>query len=291
MIGLSITPIVVDTDNALGQLTHQLLPGDVDDAFAIAYLLKSKLVDVKTILSVGGNATAEACHRNNMDLCRVAESEIQCIQGFNKKDFYNDNDRINIESCDSYLSLGPLTNLAKLLKHNYSTKHIWMTLGRIKTRGSYPPIWPMEFNATQDLEAFKSVFKSNIPKTIVPLDVAIRLRFEKSFSAEMEKSIIGNYLMTHIKRWQIRNILLKGRSHFPVWDLVSAMALTNPETCQTEKGKGYLFSNGLLLCDVHHQAQTSHDRKHAIAVQEIDIITSINHELIWKIFFKALQNP
>lgn len=291
MIGPSIIPIVVDTDNALGSHARQLLPGDVDDAFAISYLLKSKHVHVKTILSVGGNAGAEVCHRNNMELCRVAEAEIQCIQGYNRKNIGNDSQLIGLGNCDNYLSLGPLTNFSFLLKHNFSANRIWMTLGRIKTKGSFPPIWPIEFNATQDLVAFVNVFQSNIPKTIVPLDVAIQLRFESHLADELKKTKIGNYLLIHIKHWQVRNILLKGRSHFPVWDLVSAMALANPETCEIKKGKGYLFPNGLLLCDVNNEAQTFHNRKNAISVQDIDIVASIDSKLIWNLFFKALQNP
>lgn len=289
MIGRSITPIVVDTDNALGRLNEKFFPGDVDDAFALAYLINT--VPIQSIYSVGGNASAKACHQNNVELLKFARTDINCIQGLDKKNINSELKPARPRNCDIYLSLGPLTNLSYFLKHNFYSGRVWMTLGRIKTNGFLPPIWPMEFNGTEDLQAFEFVIRSGISKTIVPLDIAIQLRFHESMSQEMSASKVGQYLLANIKRWQLRNWILKGRRDFPVWDLVSAMALTHPQACTIQKGKGYLFKNGLFLCDVHNEPQSYHDRRKAVHCTDIDIVTGIDQEQMWKLFFKALQSP
>lgn len=289
MTGRSIIPIVIDTDNALGKNPAKILPGDVDDAFAIAFLLKS--LSIQSIYSVGGNAPAEICHQNNLAICRVAGSSVRCLPGLNKKSSTWHPVPLIPATCEDYLSLGPLTNLSYFLKHNFSPKRIWMTLGRIKTLGLFPPLWPMEFNVTKDLHAFQLVLEAKATKIIVPLDVAIQLRFRKSMTSQMLLSTVGMHLLSNIKNWQLRNLLLKGRSHFPVWDLVSAMALVHPATCEIKKGTGYLFKNGLFLCDVLNQPRTFHDRRKAIVSLPIEIVTAIDTDLMWKLFFRALQNP
>ena len=282
MIGPSIIPIVVDTDNALGSANKNFFGGDVDDAFALAFLLKSNTL-ISSVYSVAGNASAEVCHLNNLEICAKLQSNVRCYNG-----------QLSIQMPENkchYLALGPLTNLAGFLKRDCSPESIWMTLGRINTLGFFPPIWPVEFNATKDLAAFQTVLNSGVRKIIVPLDIAFQLKLKPDQKDRFQSTEIGRYLWDHSRRWAWRNVFLKGRFAFPIWDLVSAVAITNPESVQTRPGRGYFFKNGLFLCDVENRPGTFHNREKAIFSFEIEIVTEIDIELVWDLFFKALQNP
>ncbi len=282
MIGRSIIPIIIDTDNALGSAKNKFFGGDVDDAFALAYLLKSN-VPITSIYSVAGNASSLACHVNNLKLCKIMGSEVPCLVGDTAFE-------VPLSGSD-YLALGPLTNLARFIKLGYVPARVVMTLGRTNTLGKWPPFWPMEFNLTKNLPAFQSVLAGDFVKVIVPLDVAYQLKLFRLFKNEMQNSILGKHLWNQSQRWMWRNLLLKGRFSFPVWDLVSAMYLANPEIFQVETGIGYLFENGLFLCDINNKKSTYHQRSLAIFSAQIEIVTKINVELMWRLFFKALKNP
>ena len=288
MTGQSIIPIVIDTDNALGnprKKIEKFVGGDVDDAFAIAFLLCESNV-VSAVYSVSGNADSKTCYENNCELLELLESKISSFEGLGKNNLIKPpTPQNNVE----YLALGPLTNLAYFLKNQFVPSHVWMTLGRIQTFGKWPPLWPIEFNATQDLVSFREVMSEKLKKTIVPLDIAIQLQFSNDLELELCRSKVGRYIWENSRRWSRRSLILKGRRSFPVWDLVSAVACRHPETCLIAKGFGYLFSNGLFLCDVNDKPQTYHDRTKAILRVEIDIVTAIDTAKMWQLFFKALN--
>ncbi len=288
MTGQSIIPIVIDTDNALRTprtTLEKIFGGDVDDAFAIAFLLcESKLVSA--IYSVSGNADSKSCYENNCEILAELDSKVPCYEGLGRKHLLR---APTPQNGSEYLALGPLTNLAYFCKNQFMPSQIWMTLGRIQTRGRWPPFWPVEFNATQDLDSFQIVISQKIKKTIVPLDIAFQLQLLPTHKTKICESQIGRYLWRNSRRWSWRSLLVKGRRSFPVWDLVSAIASRYPETCHIEKGYGYLFSNGLFLCDVNDIPKTYHDRKKAIQRVEINIVTNIDTEKMWSIFFQTIN--
>lgn len=282
MIGPSIIPIVVDTDNALGSANKNFFGGDVDDAFALAFLLKRKTL-ISSIYSVAGNTSAEVCHLNNLEICAKLQSNVRCYNG-----------QVSVHKLENkcnYLALGPLTNLAGFLRSGFLPESVWMTLGRINTLGFFPPYWPVEFNATKDLTAFQTVLNSDVRKVIVPLDIAFDLKLRLDQKDRFQSTIIGRYLWDHSQRWAWRSLLLKGRFAFPVWDLVSAVAITHPESIRTRLGRGHFFKNGLFLCDVENKKGTFHNRDEAVFSCDIEIVTEIDPALVWNLFFNALQNP
>ena len=288
MTGPSIIPIVIDTDNALGTPRNSfenILGGDVDDAFAIAFLLcESNLVS--SIYSVSGNVESKICHANNCELLDLLQSKVSNFEGLSKNNFLKPPVPQNQSE---YLALGPLTNLDYFLKNQFQPSRIWMTLGRIQTLGNYPPLWPVEFNATQDLPAFQNVISEKVEKIVVPLDIAFQLQFSSTYKTELCKSKVGRFLWKNSRRWSRRSLVLKGRRSFPVWDLVSAVACRYPSACHIEKGFGYLFSNGLFLCDLNDIPKTYHNRKKAIQRVEINIVTAIDVARMWQIFFRSLN--
>ncbi len=287
MIGQSIIPVVIDSDNALGPSGPMLRCGDVDDAFALSFILKSK-VPIQEIWSVGGNTAAARAKENNLSLIQALEQNVPCKEGADP----GQEPKILAGplGINSYLALGPLTNLSFFLKNNYRPEKIWMTLGRMTTKGYFPPFWPMEFNATKDLPAFTHVLSCSGSLTIAPLDVAYRLKIDTNHFKKLQKSKVGRYLRENSQRWQWRSLIVKGRRSFPVWDLLSVMAYVHPEVCEIKKGKGYLFKNGLFLCDVLNLPATNHDRKKALLSRDINIITNFDQEKIWSIFFETIKD-
>ncbi len=287
MIGQSIIPVVIDTDNALGPPSLGRQGGDVDDAFALSFLLKCKF-PIQEIWSVGGNTSAKKAHFNNLSLTALVDQKIQCQQGLNSGEMPLIKEYPT--GINSFLALGPLTNLSAFLNNKYQPTQIWMTLGRIFTKGFFPPYWPIEFNATQDLPAFLNVLSSRSPITVVPLDVAYRLKINSKHFKRLKTSQVGRYLEEHSRRWRWRSLILKGRSSFPVWDLLSAMACVHPQVCEIQEGKGYLFKRGLFLCDALNEPATTHDRKKAIFSRDIKIVTKFDQEKLWSLFFEAIED-
>ncbi len=290
MIGRSIIPIHIDTDNALGipkKWLEIFFGGDVDDAFALSFLLKSHL-QIQQITSVGGNTSAAKAHQNNQELTCLISPKLPgiCSEGLNP--LQKIDSKINFTPRSTFLSLGPLTNLASLLKSSYQPHHIWMTLGRIETYGKWPPFWPIEFNATQDIPALLIVMKSDFPKTIVPLDVAFKLKLKKELLSRLQKSELGFYLYKNSLRWARRSLILKGRSSFPVWDLLSAMALAYPEACVFRSGLAYVYKNGLVRC-LPDGSKNLNIPINFVIKKPIQIVTSFDENKIWDHFFSTLD--
>ncbi len=292
MTGQLITPIIVDTDNALRTprtLLENIWGGDVDDAFSLVYLIKSG-IPISHILSVGGNTSAELAHQNNIELLKLLhQTDVAiCVKGLDPKE--SRQLPISASGKINYLALGPLTNLSKLLDSDFKPESLMVTLGRIYTRGRLPPYWPIEFNATFDLPAFLKVFKQSENLIVTPLDVAFHLQLGRSQIQRLQNSEIGRYLSKNSRRWLLRSLLLKGRYSFPVWDLLSAVYSTHSELCKMQDGIAYVFRNGLCIYDVPGEKVSSANRDQAIYVKKVKVMTGFNEDAIWDHFFKTIEN-
>ena len=213
----------IDSDNGLG--SHF---GDVDDAFAIAALLRSGL-DVMALGSVSGNTTeprASANNRRLAELCRFHGLLVRPPEGGISRLLAAEEGQMTIAA------LGPLTNIAAALQEDQTlasrVREVVMVGANISSRGRWPPLWPHEFNLTKDKAATFAVFNSALPLTFVPLDVARRLRATRSRLRAIQHSLIGSHLGEGSQRWMRRSRILKWSSSFPVWDLTAAMYLIEP---------------------------------------------------------------
>ena len=245
----TILPIWIDTDNALGSRS-----GDVDDAFALTALLKS-LLPVAAISSVGGNTSEREADRNNRRLgemlgykgpyLRGVEAEEEEVKGKRVDQpgaFPRGVERVRVAA------LGPLTNVAAILRRaklgeGPSIEEVIAVGSTLRTRGRWPPWWPHEFNLTHDLAATKEVFDSEVSLTLVPLDVARRLRVGFRELAEL-RGEVGDMLQRGARRWCWRSMLVRGSSQFPVFDLLAAYVLAEPSGVRVEERKVRLHRNG-----------------------------------------------
>ncbi|HEY0510921.1 MAG TPA: nucleoside hydrolase [Thermoanaerobaculia bacterium] len=229
--------LVIDTDNAAGSAS-----GDVDDAFALAALLRSGL-PIAAVASVGGNTGEAEADRNNRRLGALCGYGGPYLRGIQAGDLADRIDRAGFWREGEpvrFLALGPLTNLAALLGQRISEA---VLVGANRTsRGRWPPWWPHEFNLTKDPEATRAVFASDLPLTVVPLDVASRLRIGPRELRTLPGEL-GAYLRRHAARWARRSLLARGSRRFPVFDLAAAACALDPSLVSLEETRARLHPN------------------------------------------------
>lgn len=199
--------LLIDSDNAMGSAA-----GDVDDGLAVAALLKSGL-PIAALTSVGGNTTKDQADRNNRTLGALC--------GYPGPYDFAGKEPLRI------VALGPLTNAANTAAWLDQAEEIILVGSNVSSPGRFPPWWPHEFNLTHDRPAARAVFSSSVPLTVVPLDVARKMRVGKAELAELYGPL-GEHLRKHSKRWLRRSRLLRWSSTFPVYDLPAAMYAIDP---------------------------------------------------------------
>ena len=231
--------LLIDTDNAAGAPS-----GDVDDAFAIAALLRSDL-PIVALSSVAGNTSEAWADRNNRalgELCEYAGRYLRGVQAGDVPDRIDRSGDLWRDGPVRFVALGPLTNLAALLPARPAVSEVVLVGGNRTSRGRFPPWWPHEFNLTKDPEATRAVFASDLPLTVVPLDVARRLRIGPG-ELEALSGELGDFLRCHAARWARRSLLIRGSRRFPVFDLAAAAYAIDPALVAVEETQGRLHRN------------------------------------------------
>lgn len=240
--------LLIDSDNALGSPR-----GDVDDAFALAALFQSGL-PIAAVTPVAGNTSKEMADRNNRALGEICGYRGPWDAG-------------EIKGPVRFLALGPLTNLASC---KLEVSEAILVGGNLTSRGRFPPWWPHEFNLTKDREATRKVFASDIPLTVVPLDVTRRLRISP-------EDLQGHFLQEGSRRWARRSLLLRGSQRFPVFDLAAAAYVIDPSLVTVEETTARLRPN--LYVEFGKG-----DRR-------LRIVRDLDPELIWRLFFSGRRRP
>jgi inosine-uridine nucleoside N-ribohydrolase len=221
--------IFIDSDNGMGSPR-----GDVDDAFAIAALLRAS-IPIAAIASVGGNTSERRAANNNAVLARLFGYRGPLLRGAEcGVRAPSEASRFLAAPREKTLriaALGPLTNIASALRDGApatSFENVVVVGGNLSSRGRWPPVWPHEFNLTKDRAASREVFSSAIPLTIFPLDVARTLWIERRDLDALGEPF-GSHARRYSARWFRRLRMLKWTGRFPVWDLAAAMYLIAPE--------------------------------------------------------------
>jgi inosine-uridine nucleoside N-ribohydrolase len=237
--------LLIDSDNALGSRS-----GDVDDGFAVAALLRSGL-PVAGLASVGGNASEAEAARNNRvlgELCGYSGPYLRGVQAGTAAERIDQRLDLWSSAPVRVLALGPLTNVAAVLAAlsrqglQPSITEMVLVGGNTSSRGRFPPFWPHEFNLTKDREAARAIFAADLPLTIVPLDVARRLRIGASRLAELSGPP-GRHLREGSVRWLRRSRWIHGPGGFPAFDLLAAAWVLDPAAVSTEETTARVRSN------------------------------------------------
>lgn len=237
--------LLIDSDNALGSPR-----GDVDDALALAALLRSGL-PVSALSSVGGNTSEARADRNNRSLGALCGYPGPYFRGAQAGEVEDRVDRaVDLWSGDpvQVLALGPLTNVAAALRElaragrQPAISEVVLVGANTSSRGRFPPWWPHEFNLTKDREATRAIFASDLHLTVVPLDVARRLRVGKERFSQL-RGELGDTLRRGSARWLRRSRLLRWSSNFPAFDLLAALYAIDPSLVSTEETTARVHPN------------------------------------------------
>ena len=204
-------PILIDTDMG------------VDDAAAICLAFSSPSLDVRAIVSVGGNVNADHATANIGRLVSAIKPPAVPVigkgldqsgkglvdrggpdggaglrgrdlpAGRSKASDFKSVYRKAIEGADGELvvfALGPLTNLAAMIANEPElmrrVKHIHLTGGAVWTQGDAFPA--AEFNFHRDPAGAAAVLASKLPITVTPLDVTRLVCFDESHAAHLAAS-------------------------------------------------------------------------------------------------------
>lgn len=182
-------------------------PG-IDDAFALLFALSSQKLDVKAVTTVYGNVGVKQCTRNLLGILdisgrenlpdigmgssaplkkkRLRKRDVHGKDGLGNSGIGRNNLKVCVKdavdlavtkilsgSVDYIIATGPLTNIARVIRKDRRVpdlvKRIYIMGGAISVGGNITPF--AEFNIYNDPEAASIVFNSDIPKTLVSLDV------------------------------------------------------------------------------------------------------------------------
>lgn len=241
--------------------------GDVDDAFAIAAILRSGL-PVAALASVFGNTSAARATGNVRRLAETAGWRGPVLAGARRRGERGSEAAAFLAAHPgmTVLALGPLTDVAAALP-SAAPERIVLVGGNLSSRGRWPPWWPHEFNLTHDRAATAAVFASSAPLTVVPLDVASAFRFDGRDLGAIQGAL-GDFLRRGARRWLIRTRLLKWRRSFPIWDLLAAMWLIAPGAIATRKEKVTVHPNAWL--------------EFGAGTREVTVVTGFDRGRLWR---------
>jgi inosine-uridine nucleoside N-ribohydrolase len=190
-------PVLIDTD----------IGSDIDDAFALALAVASPELDLRGVTTVGGDAEARAGI-----VCRflgaVGRREVPVAWGrdpqpagaVKEQARYRPRGRASRpvkEPASEFLyqrlkaepgkltiiALGPLTNLARLLKEHPDCKpwikRIIVMGGAVRVGYEGKPPAVAEWNLKTDVQAARAVFASGVTLVVAPLDATVTVKLEK----------------------------------------------------------------------------------------------------------------
>ena len=238
------TPILLDTD----------IGSDIDDAFALALVLRSPELDLVGVTTVSGDTQARARLAARMlidsghDLVPVAAGEpgkplaidqTHLADGFEGPPMVTQpavefmRDRIERASRPlTLVAIGPLTNVGQLITRYPATAK---KLTRIVLMGgsihfgygkSSKPV--AEYNIVSDVKAAQVVFSSGIPMFVAPLDATAMLRL----NAAGRKRIFQHH--TAITDDLARLYRLWGHPTPILFDPLAVTMLIDPSLCRTK---------------------------------------------------------
>lgn len=250
--------LIIDTD-----------PG-VDDSIALLYAIKSERFNIKLLSSAGGNGPIENITANAIHITELFNEEIPVVQGsptplvrpakyatkaqgksglgaysYNKKKLKHS--PVEGEACDviyqtlknsqnkiSIVSIGPMTNLAKMIqKYPDCKKYIKEIIFESGTKEKIYGKPYKSFNVGYDPEAAEIVFKSGIKLVMVPMELGHFAYLDHNDIKKFKKTNkIGKIYAKMFKGYNDYHV---GKMGAAVHDVCTIYYLTHPEYIKTEK--------------------------------------------------------
>ena len=301
-------PTIFDTD-----------PG-IDDAFALSFLNKSDIFDVKMLSSVAGNVKLVHTTRNLQGLTKAMDWEIPIYKGLEKpilgkqilaEGFHGENgllgyvfkdeDLAKLENKSAIsamakvleanektliIAVGPLTNIASLLLARpdlkEKIKEITIMGGAIGMGNVTPTA---EFNIFADPEAAAIVFASGIKINMLGLNVTTKTSYDIDMHNEFKNSDKKiNEILSAVMDIRIDQAGAEENYTTFMHDTLAVMYHTNPE----------IFKSEMVHMDVETKGEFTRGmtvadlRAHSTAYKNINFVSDIDVEKFKKIFMDVL---
>lgn len=298
--------IIIDTD-----------PGQ-DDALAILLLEKSGLFDIKAVTTVAGNSTIKNTTNNARYILDLINSKAPIYSGAEKplkrkliiSNVHGDSGLEGAEITKqekllenasqkiieiikenpgevSILAIAPETNIAKAFMEDPTIipliKEIVIMGGAISVPGNRNKVG--EFNIFVDPEAADIIFKSNVKKTLIPLDICEDIFLSLSDFEDLKnsnlygpiKKMMGFYI-EGMKKFENKNGAF-------VYDPLAAYYLINKDAYKTE------------LMDIEIETESELTRGMTVADRRsfgdkkynVNVVTFLDKNIFIKDFFNILN--
>jgi inosine-uridine nucleoside N-ribohydrolase len=296
-------------------------PG-IDDAFALTMALFDTRLEVVAVTAVAGKVSAEQTNCNvqsiieRLDPTRYprigAATPADSGPGTDARHIYGDDGLGNTGfTCSrlarqhpaekiiadelraapnqiTILCLGPLTNIARTFQRDPSLLGLVDRLvimgGAVNCIGNVTPT--AEFNMYYDPESARSVFRAPITKTLIPLDVTDKVKFEFGLVNQLpsEASRAGNLvrsMLPHMYRVYRQQLGLE-RVH--LHEAVALVALTNPELFEMQEMAADIETVGELTIGT-----TIFDRRSTFrGARNIEVATEVDVTSVTDCIFRAI---
>ena len=137
----------------------------------------------------------------------------------------------------TFISLGPLTNLARAINKNPSVmknlKQVLIMGGAINVRGNQTRF--AEFNFFNDPESAKIVFSFPINKILLPLDVCNKIQMQIRDFKKIKKPEIKDFILKIMKEYIDLTKKEEGFSGALMYDPLTIYYLIKPLLCNVKK--------------------------------------------------------
>ena len=302
------TPTIFDTD-----------PG-IDDAFALSFLHKSDVFDVKMLSSVAGNVKLAYTTRNLQGLAYAMDWQVPIYKGLDKailgkqilaEEFHGVNGLLGYTFNDEELAVlknqsaikamakvleenkktliiavGPLTNIASLILSRPDLKE---KISEITIMGGAVGMGNVtsnaEFNIFADPEAASIVFKSGIKINMLGLNVTTKTSYNLDMHEKFKKSDKKiNKILSEIMDIRIKQAGSEENYTTYMHDTLAVMYHTNPE----------IFKSQMLHMDVETKGEFTRGmtvadlRINSTASKNINFVSDFDKEKFKEIFIKTL---
>ncbi|WP_308551905.1 nucleoside hydrolase [uncultured Peptoniphilus sp.] len=231
--------VLVDFDN-----TINVRGCDIDDAFALFFLLSHKDVEVVGITTTFGNSNEDDTYNSTVMMNKDLGIEIPLKKGgiysydaakFIKEKF--EREKVSL------ISLGSTTNTMKALALGMDTKNIteFVQMGGITSPLYFKGMVMDELNMSIDFLATNYVLKRIGNPVIITGNNCIEKKYKVKDGEYISKYM--RYLDSHMRRWKAEFEVKYKEEELVIWDALTALYVTNPEFFEIEKRKIRLGEN------------------------------------------------
>ena len=294
-------------------------PG-IDDAFALSFLHKSKVFDVKMVSSVAGNVGIDHTTRNLRGLVKAMDWNVPVYRGLSKPligkqiladEFHGVNGLLGYTFKEDELSpledKGAIEGMIRILEENKKT--LIIAVGPLTNIGALITVRPdlkekisqisimgggigmgnvtaaSEFNIFADPEAAAIVFSSGVKINMLGLNVTTQTSYDMDMHKSFKKSDAKiNQILSSIMDIRIDRADAEENYTTHMHDTLAVMFHTNPE----------IFKSQMMHIDVetkgdYTRGMTLADtRENSLSNKNINVVTKIDLDKFREIFIDTL---